>query len=47
LGCRSFVFILKKFPSLDTADKKHLVSLIAPLNIDFQTGEMSFMGIVQ
>lgn len=37
----SFVRILKKFPSLDTADKKHLVSLIAPLNVDFQTGDMS------
>ena len=41
LGSRSFVRILKRFPSLDTADKKHLVSLIAPLNVDFQTGEMS------
>ena len=41
LGSRSFVRILKKFPSLDTADKKHLVSLISPLNVDFQTGDMS------
>src|SRR5690606_3876843 len=41
LDSRSFVRILKKFPSLDTADKKHLVSLIAPLNVDFQTGDMS------
>jgi len=41
LGYRSFVCILKKFPSLDTTDKKHLVSLIAPLNVDFQTGDMS------
>src|SRR5690606_28050787 len=34
---RSFGRILKKFPSLNTADKQHLVSLIAPLNVDFQT----------
>lgn len=41
LGSRSFVRILKKFPSLDAADKKHLVSLIAPHNVNFQTGDMS------
>lgn len=41
LDSRSFVRILKKFPGLDTAVKKHLVSLIAPLNVDFQTGDMS------
>src|SRR5690606_34386340 len=41
LGSRSFVHILKRFPSLDTADKKHLVSLIAPHNVNFQTGDMS------
>lgn len=41
LGSRSFVDIFKRFPSLDTPDKKHLVSLIAPLNVDFQTGDMS------
>lgn len=41
LGSRSFVHILKKFPSVDTADKKHLVSLIVPHNIDFQTRDMS------
>ncbi len=41
LGSRSFVSILKTFPSLDTANKKHLVSLITPLNVDFQTGDMS------
>jgi len=41
LGSRSFVRILKRFPILDTADKKHLVSLITPLNVDFQTGDMS------
>lgn len=41
LGSRSFIRILKNFPRLDIADKKHLVSLIAPLNVDFQTGDMS------
>jgi len=41
LGSRSFVNILKRFPSLDTADKKHLVNLILPLKVDFQTGDMS------
>lgn len=41
LGSRSFLNILKRFPSLDTADKKHLVNLIPPLNVDFQTGDMS------
>ena len=41
LGCRSFVHILKRFPSLDTADKKHLVNLIPPLKVNFQTGDMS------
>lgn len=41
LDSYSFVRILKKFPSLDIADKKHLVSFIAPLNVDFQTGKIS------
>jgi len=41
LGNQSFVRILKRFPNIDTADKKHLVSLIAPFNVDFRTGDMS------
>ena len=41
LDSRSFVRILKRFQSLDTADKKHLVSLITPLNVDFKIGDMS------
>ena len=38
---RSFSNILKRFPNLDTADKKHLANLIPPLMVDFQTGDMS------
>ncbi|MCX2679402.1 recombinase family protein [Galbibacter sp. EGI 63066] len=41
LGSRSFVNILQVFSSLDTADRKHLVSLIPPLKVDFQTGDIS------
>jgi len=41
LGRRSCVHILKSFPSLDIADKKHLVSFIVPHNFDFQTGDLS------
>ncbi len=40
-GCRSFAHVLKRFPKLDTADKKNLVNLIPPLNVNFQTGDMS------
>ncbi|MCL7988309.1 recombinase family protein [Sphingobacterium sp. lm-10] len=38
---RSFVNIFQGFPYLDTADKKHLVNLIPPLKVDFQTGDIS------
>jgi len=37
----SFVNIFQGFSNLDTADKKHLVSLIPPLKVDFQTGNMT------
>lgn len=32
--------IFQGFSSLDVADKKHLVNLIPPLRVDFQTGDM-------
>lgn len=41
LGSQSIVHILKRFPDLDVADKKHLVSLIPPMHIDAQTGSVS------
>lgn len=41
LGSRSFANILKGFPNLDIADRKHLISLISPLKVDFQTGDIS------
>lgn len=41
LGDRSFVNLLQGFSSLDTADRKHLVNLIPPLRVDFQTGDIS------
>jgi site-specific DNA recombinase len=37
----SFVNIFQGFSSLDTADKKHLATLIPPLKVDFQTGNMT------
>lgn len=37
----SFVNIFQGFSSMDIADKKHLVSLIPPLKVDFQTGNMT------
>jgi hypothetical protein len=40
-GSQSFAHVLKRFPKLDAADKKHLVNLIPPLNVNFQTGDMS------
>lgn len=36
-----FVNIFQGFPSLDTADRKHLANLIPPLKVDFQTGDIS------
>lgn len=38
---RSHIDIFHVFPSLDTADKRHLVNLIPPLEVDFQTGRMT------
>jgi hypothetical protein len=40
LGSRSSVDIFQVFPTLDTADRKHLVTLLPPLKVDFQTGSM-------
>lgn len=40
-ACKSFINIFQKFPSLGIADKKHLVNLIPPLKVDFQTGYMT------
>ena len=41
LGGRPIVNILHGFSSMDTTDKKHLVNLIPPLKVDYQTGAMS------
>ncbi|MFD1769587.1 recombinase family protein [Sphingobacterium suaedae] len=41
LGNGPFVDIFQGFPGLDTADRKHLASLIPPLKVDFQTGDIS------
>lgn len=38
---RPIVNILQGFSGLDTNDKKHLVNLIPPLTVDFQTGDIS------
>lgn len=38
---RSFIHVFKNFSCLDTIDKKHLVSLIPPRDINFQNGNMS------
>ncbi len=43
LRSRSFTKILQGFSSLDIADKKHLVSLISPRQVNFQTGDI-FLG---
>lgn len=45
LGSQSTVHILKRFPNLDVADKKHLVSLIPPTHIDSETGDVS-LGLI-
>jgi len=37
----SMMNIFQGFAGLDTSDKKHLVSLIPPLEVDFQTGSMT------
>lgn len=36
-----FVDIFQGFPILDTADKRHVVDLIPPLKVDFQTGDLT------
>lgn len=41
LVSRSFVNILQRLSSLDTADRKHLVNIIPPRKVNFQTGDMS------
>jgi site-specific DNA recombinase len=38
---RSFLNIFQGFSDLDTADKRHLVNLIPPVNVDYQTGNLS------
>lgn len=38
---KSHIDIFQGFSSLDTADKKHLVNLIPPVNVDFQTGSLT------
>lgn len=38
---KSFINIFQGFSDLDNADKKHLVNLIPPLKVDFQTGNMT------
>ncbi|UKB78632.1 recombinase family protein [Chryseobacterium sp. MEBOG07] len=38
---RSFVDIFQGFSDLDMADKKHLVNLIPPANVDYQSGNLS------
>lgn len=41
LGDESLLNIFQGFQSLDTADKRHLINLIPPLKVDFQTGDIS------
>lgn len=41
LGDGSLVNIFERFSSLDVADKRHLVNLIPPIEVDFQTGDIS------
>lgn len=38
---KSHIDVFQRFSSLDTADKKHLVNLIPPVNVDFQTGSLT------
>ena len=37
---KSHTDVFQGFSNLNTADKKHLVNLIPPLNVDFQTGSL-------
>lgn len=41
LESRPFIDIFQGFSNLDTANKKHLVTLIPPIKINFQTGDIS------
>lgn len=41
---KSQVDIFQGFSGLDTAHKRHLVNLIPPFKVDFQTGDMT-LGI--
>lgn len=41
LGEEPLVNIFERFSSLDVADKRHLVNLIPPIEVDFQTGNIS------
>ena len=43
-GYKSHISIFQGFSGLDTADKRHLVNLIPPFKVDFQTGGMT-LGI--
>lgn len=38
---KSYINIFQIFSSMDTADKRHLVNLIPPQKVDFQTGNMT------
>ncbi|CAD0225783.1 recombinase family protein [Chryseobacterium sp. JV274] len=38
---KTLVHIFQKFSEFDTADKKHLVNLITPVDIDYKTGALS------
>ena len=37
----SLVDIFQRFSEFDTSDKKHLVNLIPPTDVDFKTGALS------
>jgi len=41
LESRPFVDVFQGFSSLDTANKRHLVNLIPPIKVNFQTGDIS------
>ncbi|MCL1034013.1 recombinase family protein [Elizabethkingia anophelis] len=41
IGDRSIVEIFQKLSEFDASDKKHLVNLIPPIDIDYKTGDLS------
>ncbi|MEN5231438.1 hypothetical protein [Sphingobacterium faecium] len=41
LRSKPVINIFQGFSSLDTANKKHLINLIPPVKVDFQTGDIS------